>query len=141
MRPRVPLAQRLKRYRLLWVIAITVFLLDQLTKYWISEVSGFPRGAYPPWGGIEIIPGFFRIVDTTNKGAGWGLFAGQTSWLAILGPFAVGVIYAFRRHLELELRYMQLAFGMLSGGIVGNLVDRALHGHVVNFLDFHLGFY
>ena len=35
---------------------------------------------------------------------------------------------------------MQVAFGLLSGGIVGNLVDRLLHGHVIDFLDFHFPF-
>lgn len=132
------LVSRLARYRYLYWVAIIVFGLDQLTKYWVSELSDLPRGLYPPYGGYELIPGFFSIVYTTNAGAAWGIFEGYGMWLAALGLIALAGIFFMRRQLQLQLRFMQLAFGLLIGGIAGNLVDRAIHGHVIDFLDFHL---
>ena len=51
------------------------------------------------------------------------------------------VIYRYRRCLALKQPFMQVSFGLLCGGIVGNLIDRIFHGHVIDFLDVHLPFY
>ena len=53
---------------------------------------------------------------------------------------ALFAIYKLRRSLELHRNPMQWAFGLLVGGILGNMVDRMIHGHVIDFLDFHLPF-
>jgi len=50
-------------------------------------------------------------------------------------------IFLWRRALGLRARLVQVSFGLLCGGIVGNLVDRLRHGHVIDFLDFHFGSY
>ncbi len=123
------------RYRLLLGIAATVLILDQTAKIWIQFYSGLPHGVYPPWAGITIIPGFFNLVFSTNTGAAWGMFAGYGRVLTLLAVAALAAIFWFRHSLQLPERRMQVAFGLLCGGIAGNLVDRAAHGYVVDFLD------
>lgn len=131
--------ERLLAYKLLWWLGLAVFVLDQLTKAWISATLPFPT--YDPPGAITVIENFFYIVHVGNTGAAWSLFAGQTTMLALLALVALGAIYYWRRVLDLKKHPVQFAFGLLCGGIIGNLVDRLLHGHVIDFLDFHFGDY
>lgn len=130
---------RLPAYRRLWVLAVIVFGLDQLTKSWIN--ARLPLGSYGPGASIEIFPGFFHLVHVGNTGAAWSMFSGAGVWLALLGLCTLGAIFFWRRQLGLRSRSAQAAFGLLCGGILGNLVDRLVHGHVIDFLDFHFGGY
>jgi signal peptidase II len=132
-----PVAERGRS--ILPIIAAVVVICDQVSKFWISRYSGFEEGYYPPYGGTDVIPGFFSIVYTTNRGAAWGMFSGFGIVLVILGITALAGIYFFRRRLELEKRSMQVVFGLMAGGIIGNIIDRILFGRVTDFLDFHLG--
>jgi len=125
-------------YRLLIISATVIFLLDQLTKAWIF--NNLPLGSYFYPDSIEVIEGFFYIVHIGNEGAAWGMFAGNSGWLALFAIVALYGIYKIRHTLELDRRIMQLSFGLLIGGIIGNLVDRLVHGHVIDFLDFHFPF-
>ena len=88
---------------------------------------------------ITVIPGFFHLVHVGNTGAAWGLFRDRSIWLALLAVITLVAIYLFRRHLELSRPMVQTSFGLLCGGIVGNLVDRLVHGHVIDFLLFTFG--
>lgn len=129
----------MKPYRLLLGLAVVVFVLDQATKYWID--ARMPLGTYGPPGAITVIDGFFYLVHVGNTGAAWSLFAGQSAWLAVLAALTLAAIAYWRHSLGLREPVVQLSFGLLCGGIVGNLVDRLLHGHVIDFLDFHFGSY
>ena len=140
MRPDA-LVAGLSRYRRLLILSGVTLLLDQLTKYWIHEHSGFPLGAYPPEGGIEVIPGFFSLVFNINTGAAWGLFSNYGGVLALLAVAVLVSIVAFRRSLELHRPFLQISFGLIVGGIIGNLIDRLRFRYVIDFLDVHLGFY
>jgi len=128
------------RYAKLFAIAAAVLVLDQLTKLLI--LNTVPHGANPADGGlIPVIPGFFYIIHVYNTGAAWGMFSGYSYALALLGVAALAGIYFYRRQLELHLPFMQVIFGLLIGGIIGNMIDRFAYGHVVDFLDFHFGDY
>ncbi len=123
------------QYRLLLILAAAIFFADQATKYWIAQTLPYET-FYPPHS-IEVIPGIFNIVHVGNTGAAWSLFSNYTWALNIIGFAALGLIYLFRNALELRERKIQLAFGLITGGIAGNLVDRVQLGYVVDFLDFH----
>ncbi|MEY3000862.1 MAG: signal peptidase [Verrucomicrobiota bacterium] len=132
---------RLMAYRLFWICFATVLVADQLSKIAIVEWSGFQQGLYPPFDGLPIIPGYFNLVYAINYGAAWGMFAGL-SWLLISLAFAVLIfIWFFRNSLELKHPRLQVCFGLMCAGIVGNTIDRISRGHVVDFLDVHLQFY
>lgn len=130
-------------YRLLWVLAVSVFTLDQLTKTWIVFKIAYVEypDAWPHAGSISIIDGFFHLVHVGNTGAAWSLFAGKSSMLAILAGITLFGIFCWRNHLGLRERRVQIAFGLLIGGILGNFLDRILHGHVIDFIDLHFGSY
>ncbi len=131
--------QRMRDYRLLIILLLVVFGLDQVTKAWIN--ARLPLGSYGPYAGIEVIPGFFNLVHVGNTGAAWSMFSGKGVFLAVLAGVTLLAIYFWRRALGLRARPTQVAFGLLCGGILGNLVDRLLHGHVIDFLDLHFGSY
>jgi signal peptidase II len=61
--------------------------------------------------------------------------------LAVLAAATLAAIYFWRHTLGLRDRPAQICFGLLCGGIVGNLTDRLVHGHVIDFIDLHFGSY
>lgn len=130
---------RLLAYRLLWSVAIVVYVLDQVTKGLV--VANIPYPTYGPPGHTEVIAGFFNLVHVGNTGAAWSILSGKGHWLAMLAIITLGAIYYWRHTLGLRAKTAQLCFGGLCGGTVGNLTDRVLHGHVIDFLDFHFGDY
>lgn len=132
--------QRLRAYRLLWSLAIGVLVADQLTKAWIAarlpfETYGEANGAIP------VIRGFFNLVHVGNTGAAWSMFSGKSVFLAALAAITLVAIFIWRRALGLRDRTAQISFGLLCGGITGNLIDRLVHGHVIDFIDLHFGSY
>jgi len=129
---------RLLAYRRLWLLGAAVLAFDQLTKYWISV--HLPFGSYGP-AGRAVLPGFFNLVHVGNTGAAWSMFAGRSVVLAGLAAVTLLAIHFWRRQLGLREPAAQLAFGLLCGGIVGNLVDRLAYGHVIDFIDLHFGAY
>ena len=103
--------------------------------------SRLPFDSYGPGARIEVVPGFFNLVHVGNTGAAWSMFSGMSTALAVLALGTLAALYFWRKALGLAHPAVQPAFGLLCGGIAGNLVDRFRFGHVVDFLDFHFGGY
>lgn len=132
--------ERVRAYRTLLVLAGVVFALDQLTKRWIT--SSLPFGTYgESSGAITVIRGFWYFVHVGNTGAAWSMFSGNSVLLASLAAATLVAIFYWRRAIGLHDRMAQVAFGLLCGGIVGNLTDRITHHYVVDFIDLHFGSY
>jgi signal peptidase II len=130
---------RLAAYRVLLAIALVIVVSDQLTKVWI--VANLPFPTYGEPNAIEVIDGFFYLVHVGNTGAAWSLFTGQSVFLAALAAATLLAIMIWRRALGLHQRASQIAFGLLCGGIAGNLIDRLVYRHVIDFIDLHFGSY
>ena len=126
-------------YRLLLLLAAGTVAADQLTKAWIYHQLPFPTYGEP--GAIRVVDDFFYLVHVGNTGAAWSMFTGQSVLLATLAIATLVAIVAWRHALGLKVVRIQISFGLLCGGIVGNLIDRLWHGHVIDFLDFHFGSY
>ncbi len=134
--------RRLGAYRRLLFIAAAIFALDQATKLWIlARVPFDGLHSHGPGTDLEIIRGFFWIIHVGNTGAAWSMLAGRSALLALLALGTLGAIYFWRHSLGLRQPLAQVSFGLLCGGIVGNLVDRLAHGHVIDFIDLHFGSY
>ena len=121
-------------------LIVAIIVLDQLTKTWVMGNSAFNAmgcldGA-TPCGKIEL-SGVFDLTMTWNRGVSFGAFQaeGLARWglFFMIGAIAVGfTLWLFRAE-----RWMTaLALSMVVGGAVGNLIDRAQFGAVVDFIDF-----
>jgi signal peptidase II len=114
------------------VVALLVIALDQLTKALITR--------YLPMRNDEkvVVDGFFKLVHWWNTGAAWSLFSGNNLPLAIVAVVALVVLVFSRHHFNARTLLGQFAFGLIFGGIVGNLLDRLRVHHVIDFLYFYL---
>jgi signal peptidase II len=117
--------------RVMLGVGCAVIGLDQLTKWTVLRC--LPKGE--EWVAVE---GFFRLVHWTNTGAAWSSFSGYNNVLAIVGLVALVVLYFNRHRFEAHTRLGQVSLGLVFGGIVGNLIDRLIHKHVVDFLLFYV---
>ena len=137
--PPATASSRLLAYRAFWIVAPAIILLDQLSKFWLA--SRLPFGTYGEPGAITVIRNFFYIVHVGNTGAAWSMFSGRSVFLAVLAAATLVAIFFWRKALGLRDRTTQICFGLLCGGIAGNLIDRLRHGYVVDFIDLHFGSY
>src|ERR1043165_342152 len=103
-------------------IGLLVIALDQITKQIVLHVLGYAQEKV-------VIEGFFRFVHWGNTGAAWSLFRGNNNILALVALVALVVLYLSRHHFESRTLLGQVAFGLIFGGIVGNLIDRLWAGH------------
>ena len=118
-----------------FAIALVVFALDQLAKWIVSGPLHLEEVAQ-----IYILP-IFNLTWTENEGISLGLFNATTEtgrWMLVAITsaiaIAVGVWIGHEKH-----RWDQAALGMILGGALGNILDRASHGYVVDFADLHFG--
>jgi len=119
-----------------FTIAALVFVLDQLTKYWVTGPLGIDR-----IGDQKIILPIFNFTFTENNGISLGLLNAETEvgrWMLVLmtGAIAIAVAWWIGREKE---RSDQVALGMVLGGALGNILDRVRHGYVTDFADLHFG--
>jgi signal peptidase II len=117
------------------LIAFAVVALDQLTKFVVVQLLPSAPGHESEQ---VIIPGFFKLVHWENTGAAWSLLRGNNGALALVACVALVVLYFTRHHFDARTLLGQFAFGLICGGIVGNLIDRIHAGHVIDFLYFYV---
>ena len=122
---------RLKN-RFFWIAAITAFVLDQLTKYWV--VQTFSLGETQP-----LIKGIFHFTYVQNTGAAFSLFAGKVEWLRWLSLLVSLALIALALFSPVLRRWDQWGYGFILGGAMGNGIDRFVLSYVIDFLDFRLG--
>lgn len=113
-------------------LALVVILIDQFTKTLI--IGWFQLGDSRP-----VIDGFFNLVRAHNKGAAFSFLhdaAGWQRWFFVaLGLVASGfIVWMIRSHPSQKL--FCFAVSLIMGGALGNVIDRLLHGYVVDFLQF-----
>lgn len=112
-------------------ISIICLLLDQLTKLFVTN-NLVLNDSY------TIINNFFNITLVHNDGAAWSILSGNRILLIFISLIALFIIYfLFIKNKELK-KIETLIYGMLIGGITGNLFDRVLYGYVIDFLDFKI---
>lgn len=129
-------------YRRLWGLFALTLVLDQATKLWVvARIPYNPLHTHGLGQDHEIIPAFFYLIHVGNTGAAWSILSGQSLLLAGLAAATLAAIFFWRHSLGLRDRRHQTCFGLLCGGVFGNLIDRIAHGHVVDFIDLHFGSY
>ena len=116
-------------------LAALLFAADQATKLWI--LSAYQLGD------STFVTGFFNIVRVHNTGAAFSFLADAGGWqrwffTAVGVAAAVFIVWMLRSHPGEKL--FAFALSCILGGAIGNVIDRLLHGYVVDWLDFHWPF-
>ena len=118
-------------YAFLFLVAGSIILLDQVTKY-IIRANLAMGDVYRPdlW-----ITQFARIVHWQNTGAAFGMFQSLGTVFMILSMVVSGAIIYYFPQVPCEDKLIRLSMAMLLGGAVGNLIDRLDHGYVIDFIS------
>jgi signal peptidase II len=117
--------------RLILFLSLPLYALDQLTK---QLVLRFIR----PYEARIIVPDFFSLVDVTNTGAAFGSFKGNNVFFILISIVALVVVTILLVRPRTRDSWRDLSLSLLLAGILGNLTDRLLYGHVIDFLLFDL---
>jgi signal peptidase II len=112
-------------------LAISVLVLDQLTKAWLTS-------RLSPGEVMTILGDYIRLVYSQNSGALFGLFRDNALLFGVVSLFVIGLIVAYHRQVGRSL-YLSIALGLLLGGALGNVTDRLRLGYVVDFVDIGIG--
>jgi len=120
---------------LAWLaLSALVIVLDQLTKYWVLT-------ALPEYTAIPVIDGFWNWYRTYNTGAAFSFLSDAGGWqkyffislaLAICGLLGYWLAKTPRHDWKTALPY-----ALVIGGAIGNIIDRVVHGHVVDFVQWY----
>ena len=116
-----------------WILlALVVFVLDQLTKYWV--LATFVPGETRP-----LLP-FFSLILTFNTGAAFSFLADAGGWqrpmfIALALAASVWIIFLLRKYWHNNL--FSTALSLILGGALGNVLDRIIAGKVTDFLLFY----
>ena len=113
-------------------LATIIILLDQVSKITITRLFAYAE--------TLAVTSFFNLTLVYNKGAAFSFLAQESGWqryfFTALGLIASAyIIYLMRQHSTQKLFCTALA--LIMGGALGNVIDRLLYGHVIDFLDFH----
>lgn len=116
----------------IFLIALVIIALDQLTKYIAKTELG--EGSAP----VPLIADWLKLTYTENSGIAFGIDLGGRAVVTTLSIVAtLGICYYLYRTQRKNF-YYRLAFGLIIGGAIGNLIDRAIYGQVVDFIHFDI---
>ena len=133
---RIYAQQAIHSVNFIWwiVVAALVIVIDQITKLWSLSLMQLGDTIY--------VFSFFNLHLLFNEGSAFSFLATQTGWQKYFFIFigilaALFILYEIRKHRENT--WFCLSLSLILGGDIGNVIDRLAYGHVVDFLDFHLG--
>lgn len=132
-----PVNHAMRKYHFL--IALLVIGVDRFSKWLVATRISLHDS-------VLVLPGFFRLTHVQNSGAAFGLFADSASqWTAailiLFSVLALVVVSALLWKNSHAITTTGVGLALILGGAVGNLWDRLLNGHVVDFFDFYVGSY
>lgn len=113
------------------IIAIFILIIDQIVKI---SIDSFLRISEL----ITVIPNFFYITKVYNDGAAWSIFDGSVAFLIIVAIVALIFLVSYQKIFQKNFRNI-LAFALIYGGLLGNLVDRIVYGYVIDYIKLLFG--
>lgn len=119
--------------RLFYWTAACLFVLDQLTKYYVVHVMDLRL-----LGRIDVLPPYFNLRMAWNTGINFGILAGDaplTRWILIGVALLISGAVLWWVHREPLGRLQRIAAGLLLGGALGNVIDRVIYGAVADFIN------
>lgn len=110
-------------------VSLAVFLLDRITKMLVTNY--FQLNVRN-----KVINKFFYITNCHNEGAAFSLFSGNIIFLILITLILLFILYRKINSEKNISKISIISYGILLGGIIGNLFDRMFFGYVIDFLDF-----
>ena len=120
-----------KQITIIYIGAVLIVLMDQVLKILISHQLLVLEE-------IKIIPQFFSLQYVQNTGAAFGIFENNPIFLAIISLVILVLLTKFLYHEENISKFSIVGYSLLVGGLVGNLIDRIVHGFVIDYLSFNI---
>ena len=112
-------------------ISLLLIVIDQIVKILVINKMALQQS-------IIVINNFFNITYVRNTGAAWGILSGNVLLLIMISVLALVTIYYYLIK-DKDLNKIDIvSYSMLIGGIIGNLIDRIVHGYVIDYLDFKI---
>lgn len=129
----MPNSERFGRLSLLW-LSLVVLILDQASKlYFESSLSLYQQ--------IEVIPGYFSWTLAYNTGAAFSFLADSSGWqrwlFALIAVVVSITLVVWLKRLKADETWLAIALALVLGGALGNLYDRIVLGHVIDFILVH----
>ncbi|QKE64497.1 signal peptidase II [Aquipseudomonas campi] len=121
--------------RLTWLwLALLVFVLDQGSKQVVLQLLEYGQR-------VVVLDGYFDWVHVYNRGAAFSFLAGESGWqrwfFAAIALGVSAVLVVWLKRLKADETWLAIALAMVLGGALGNLYDRMVLGHVVDFILLH----
>jgi len=117
----------------LW-LSVLIIVLDQVTKHWVEASLVYHQL-------VPVIDGFFSLTLTYNEGAALSFLADAGGWqrwfFILLAVLIVAVLVVWLKRLPRTAAWTALALALIIGGAIGNVIDRLVLGHVIDFLLFY----
>ena len=120
--------------RLLLLVTLPLYLLDQATKWLVLRFISTDEF-------VPVIPGVFYLVQVHNTGAAFGMLKNNNLFFMILASVALVLVAIFARRGSFADAPSRFGAALLVSGVLGNFTDRILHGYVIDFLDVILPWY
>ena len=121
----------------LW-LSLLVVVLDQASKHYADRVLDYHQP-------VQVIPGLFEWYLSYNTGAAFSFLASAGGWqrwfLLALALAISALLIGWMRKLEPDEKLTAIGLALILGGAIGNVIDRALLGHVIDFIQVWLGSY
>ncbi len=115
----------------LFVLPLAVVILDQFSKYIVVENMALGES-------IPIVEEVFHLTYILNPGAAFGMFAHNRLFFIAIAVVVIGIIIWARREILASPWEVKAGCGLFLGGAIGNLIDRARQGLVIDFFDFRI---
>jgi signal peptidase II len=112
-------------------LSLPLYAVDQWSKHLVLRLIS-------PYTARVVVPDFFSLVNVTNTGAAFGSFRGNNTFFIVISVVALVVVTVLLVRRRQPDAWRDLSLALLLAGILGNLTDRLLYGHVMDFLLFNL---
>ena len=113
------------------LLAVLMIVVDQVTKYYV--VTHFALGESVP-----VLDGIFHWTFILNPGAAFGMLEGSRWLFVLIAVNVVAAMWFLRKEIDALGLWARIGAALFAGGAIGNLIDRARQGLVIDFFDFRI---
>ena len=110
------------------ILSVIFLIIDQISKLLVIKLLDINHS-------VEVIKNFFYLTYTHNTGAAFSILTGRRIFLIIISITILMILFYYLKKYKVEKKINKLAFSLIIGGSLGNLIDRTIRGSVIDFID------